>query len=94
MPRTKQQIKTANARAAAAEARTAHAARATEGNAIVAERKKATEDSQAVLQDSFLSVGSFAQISITCTACTLYKWDGGGGKVRRLIFSHHRGIRR
>ena len=40
--------------------------KATKGNSIVAERRQSTEESQAALQGSFLSLGSFSSVSITC----------------------------
>ena len=64
--RTKRAKQAAKARQAAVEAKRKITEKATKGNSIVAERRQSTEESQAALQGSFLSLGSFSSVSITC----------------------------
>ena len=65
-PLTKRAKQAAKVTKAAVEAKRKITEKATKGNSIVAERRQSTEESQAALQGSFLSLGSFSIVSITC----------------------------
>ena len=88
MPLTKRAKQVAKATKAAVEGKRKITEKATKGNSIVAERRQSTEESQAALQGSFLSLGSFSSAPITCLCdkCS----DGNerrGGLTTKGLFS-------